>query len=287
MPSRIRTLTRAIACVLFLAVWGKAADPRFPTVQGWVTDSAGILDPATRQTLADRLADIERRTSAELAIVTVPSLQGESLEQYTNDLFQRWGIGKKGADNGILILVAVQDRKIRIEVGYGLEPHLTDGDCGQIIRETIAPYFKGGRYGDGLMAGVQAIDGYLTGQAPKVSPIHRRRYGGGTNGRWAGNLFVWAIFGFFIFPGTSLGLILALFIYVALSSMWGFLFIPFGLIFDLTHKRPTGRWGGGWGGGGFSSGGFGGFSGGGSFGGSSFGGFGGGSSGGGGASGGW
>src|SRR5579864_9056663 len=95
--------------------------------QGYVSDFADILAPDVKNELRAMLGETERQTSAEIALVTVPSLDGETVEEYANRLFKEWGVGKKGADNGVLVLVAPSERRIRIEVGYGLEPVLPDG----------------------------------------------------------------------------------------------------------------------------------------------------------------
>ncbi len=111
---------------------------------------AGILSASARQSLQNDIAVLEHDTSAEIAVVTVPSLSGETVEQYANALFQEWGIGKKGKNNGVLILVAPQEHRMRIEVGYGLEPVLPDGLAGEIIRQHMTPAFKEGNYDRGV-----------------------------------------------------------------------------------------------------------------------------------------
>src|SRR6185295_16176706 len=116
-----------------------------------------VLDPASKQSLEQQLSEFEHSTSNEIAVVTVPSLEGDTIEDYAVRLFKEWGIGKKGKDNGILILVAPNERKVRMEVGYGLEPQLTDGMAGQIIRENMTPYFRQAQYGQGIIAAIEAI----------------------------------------------------------------------------------------------------------------------------------
>src|SRR2546430_4392626 len=111
--------TFAICLLPSAMLW---AVPHYPSPQGYVTDAAGVLDPSSKAQLESHLAEFERQTSNEIAVATVPSLEGETIETYAVELFKRWGVGKKGKDNGILLLVAPNDRKVRIEVGYGLEP---------------------------------------------------------------------------------------------------------------------------------------------------------------------
>src|SRR5258706_7959773 len=140
------------------------AIPHYPSPAGYVTDAANILDASSKSQLEIQLSEFERQTSIEIAVATVPSLEGEPIESYAVELFKQWGVGKKGKDNGVLLLVAPQERKVRIEVGYGLEPVLPDGLGGQIIREDITPHFREKRYGDGISAGVRAIQRAVQGQ---------------------------------------------------------------------------------------------------------------------------
>ena len=127
------------------------------TPQGSVSDFANLLTPETKTALQALLRDTEQQTTAEIAVVTVPSLDGETVEQYANRLFKEWGIGKKGVNNGVLVLVAPTERKVRIEVGYGLEPVLPDGLAGEIIRTDFLPQFKNGDYPRGILDGVRHV----------------------------------------------------------------------------------------------------------------------------------
>ena len=128
-----------------------------PRPSGKVNDFAKLLKPSQREALEASLRDLERDTSAELAVVTLRDLGGRSVEDYANALFNDWGIGKQGRDNGVLILVAIGERTMRIEVGYGLEGVLPDGLAGAVIRETFAPPFSDGRYADGIAAGTARV----------------------------------------------------------------------------------------------------------------------------------
>ena len=129
----------------------------FPAPVGKVNDFASVLGVEDRRVLEDLLQGVERDTSAEIAVVTVRSLGGRSVEEYANRLFQEWGIGKKDRDNGVLILVARDDREMRIEVGYGLEGVLPDGLAGAIIRETFVPRFQAGDFRTGIHEGAARV----------------------------------------------------------------------------------------------------------------------------------
>lgn len=142
-----------LAALLFfgLSCFAAAAE-KFPPPAGRVNDFAGVMEPADVQRLESVLAELERKTGAELAVVTVQSVPDGDIERAAVDLFAQWGIGKKGKDNGLLILCAVRDRQVRIEVGYGLEPILPDAKAGRIIRERMLPHFRAGRLSAGLLS---------------------------------------------------------------------------------------------------------------------------------------
>ena len=122
-----------------------------------VNDYAGLLAPADRERLEARLTDRERTTGAQMVIAILPSLDGESLEDFSVRLAERWRVGQKALDNGVILLVFVKDRKARLEVGYGLEGAIPDAIAGQIIRERLAPAFREGRYAAGLEVAVNAV----------------------------------------------------------------------------------------------------------------------------------
>ena len=125
--------------------------------QGYVSDFAHLLPPAQKEEIEILGREIERKTGIEIAVVIVKSIAPESIETYAVHLFEKWGIGKKGKDNGLLILLSLAEKKVRIEVGYGLEGILPDGLCGRIIREIMVPYFRQQKWGEGLLAGSTAI----------------------------------------------------------------------------------------------------------------------------------
>ncbi|MFO7665742.1 MAG: YgcG family protein [Desulfobacterales bacterium] len=150
-----------IAIALLLAVIAAGAD--IPFLSGRVTDNAEILTDGMRRTLTERLKSHEERTGNQIAILTVPSLGGENIEEYASTVFGAWKLGQKGRDNGVLVIVVPNDRRMRIEVGYGLEGTLTDLVAGRIIRNIMAPLFKKGDFDGGLEGAVKAIIGTLEG----------------------------------------------------------------------------------------------------------------------------
>jgi uncharacterized protein len=156
-------LLRASACLLVAAMQAPLLAASLKP-QGYVSDFANILTPEARSELQTLLRETEQQTSAEIALATVPTLDGETVEQYANRLFKEWGIGKKGADNGVLVLVAPSEHKIRIEVGYGLEPVLPDGLAGQIIRTDMLPQFSSGDYPRGILNGVRHVSDIVRGR---------------------------------------------------------------------------------------------------------------------------
>ena len=156
-------LVLGLAALLPPVVFGAI---EFPKPQGRVSDFAGVLDDSTKAKLHVLIDQVETQTTDEFAVVTVKSLDGLSVEEYANGLFHQWGIGKKGKDNGLLVLIYPAEHKIRIEVGYGLEGTLTDGTCGTVIRHSFTPAFKQGDYGKGTVEGLQMLAGIVTGVVP-------------------------------------------------------------------------------------------------------------------------
>lgn len=129
----------------------------YPQPKGYVTDDANLMTPDQVNRIEHRLSEYHKQTGIEIAVVTVPNMGGQNVEQYANGLFHTWGIGKKGKDNGLLLLLAMQERKIRIEVGYGLEGQLNDAFCGTVIREKMGPQFKQKQYSQGFRDALEAI----------------------------------------------------------------------------------------------------------------------------------
>jgi uncharacterized protein len=130
---------------------------KYPKPQGWVSDYAGVIDQDSKAGMESLIREIEQKTSAEIAVVAVPTLDNEPIENYAAGMLKEWGVGKKGKDNGVLILTSVQDRKMRIEVGYGLEGILPDGLVGQIIDSYALPDFRANNYGKGLYLSTLAV----------------------------------------------------------------------------------------------------------------------------------
>ncbi len=167
---RRATLAAALVCLLTAAV----AMAALPRPQGRINDFADVLDDDAKATLKAIVDHAEHESKAEIAVVTVPSLEGRSIEEYAAALFQAWGIGKKGVDNGVLVLVCPPERKVRIEVGYGLEGVLPDGLAGSIIRQQITPAFRDGDYARGLIDGVRRIDEIVrAGQVLSADDLQR------------------------------------------------------------------------------------------------------------------
>src|SRR4051794_17792636 len=141
------------------------ATAEFPALSGRIVDDAGVLDAATRESLRARLAAFEARSGIQVVVATVKSLNGNSVEDFANRLFRRWQLGQKGKNNGVLLLHAPAERKIRIEVGYGLEGSLTDAVTKYIEVNSIAPRFKANDFSGGMTRGVDDIIKVLTGGA--------------------------------------------------------------------------------------------------------------------------
>lgn len=147
-------------CVLAAlgAAAGGAVEWKTLKPQGYVSDFARVIDGGTRQRLEAYCGVVERSTGAQIALVTIPSLEGEPIEDVANTIFRAWGVGQKGKDEGILLLLAIRDRRSRLEVGYGLEPILPDGLDGSILRE-MRPALRQQRYGEALLAAADTIGG--------------------------------------------------------------------------------------------------------------------------------
>ncbi len=262
-----------LAAFAVLAAPASAAYPERPT--GPIYDGANVIDDAQEAALDARLREYNERTGRAVIVATVSSLDGEAIERYATKLFETWGIGGAERDAGVLLLVAPNERKVRIEVGYGLHPYITDILSGRIIRGEITPRFRAGDMTAGIIAGVDAIVTQLD-RSPEDARAIAEAAEAAEQSRATGRE---ASFGSVLF--------------------WIVIIVFFMLMFGRGGRRGRGRgrrfhrggiapvvlWGagsalGGGRGGGFGGGGFGG-------GGGGFGGFGGGMSGGGGASGSW
>ena len=162
MTARPLVLATLAALAALPAPRARAA-AEVPYLSGRVVDDAEILG-SSRQWLTKQLAEFEGRTTDQVVVLTVKTLDGEPIEDYAERVFEAWKLGQKGKDNGVLVVVVPDDRKMRIEVGYGLEGTLTDAAAGRIIRNVMAPAFKQGDYAAGVQKGVQAVIDQLEGK---------------------------------------------------------------------------------------------------------------------------
>ena len=145
------------------AAFAAAQDVSIPTLTPYVTDFAGVIEPQYKNAINDYASNLEAATTAEIAVLTVRSTQPMSIEEYAVKVFEKNGIGQKGKDNGVLVVVATDDRAWRIEVGYGLEGQLNDAKAGRIGRTYMTTYFKEGNYGEGTYLAVRAIGDVIAG----------------------------------------------------------------------------------------------------------------------------
>jgi uncharacterized protein len=139
-----------------------------PQPYNWVNDYAGVISPDFNEKITRLIKDVEEKTSSEITVVTVSSIAGYSEVDYARKLFDTWKPGKKGKDNGVLVLLAIKERRWRIEAGYGVEGVLPDGLCGEIGRNFMVPYFKAGKYSEGLFYGISEIARILGGGDPQL-----------------------------------------------------------------------------------------------------------------------
>ena len=153
--ARVRVWLLMLTAVLFALP--ALAEPKFPPLSGRVVDEAQVLSPQAERDLSDKLETLETRTGHQLVVATVSSLQGYPIEDYGYRLGRAWGIGDKDKDDGAILLVAPNDRQVRIEVGYGLEPVLTDALSSVIIQSAILPKFREGDLSGGIVAGADAM----------------------------------------------------------------------------------------------------------------------------------
>jgi uncharacterized protein len=168
----------SLLCTLVCGGVAQAA-PQFPALSGRIVDAAQILDTNTQQQLDAQLAAFEQTSAIQLVVVTLPDLQGYEIEEFGYQLARQWGIGQKGKNNGVLLIVAQAERKVRIEVGYGLEGALTDALSANIINAVIVPQFKLGQFADGIEQGSTAIMAALQGEyQPRAAPTKRSARGG-------------------------------------------------------------------------------------------------------------
>jgi uncharacterized protein len=155
----------ALSILLFSASTLLGAEPKYPQLSGRVVDDAGVLTASTKNQLTDMLAEHERTTGEQVVVVTLPSLQGFPIEDFGYQLGRHWGIGQKGTNTGAMVIVAPNEHKVRIEVGYGLEGKLTDAISRVIIDRDMLPAFRRGDYNAGVLAGAASVLAVLGGDA--------------------------------------------------------------------------------------------------------------------------
>lgn len=242
-------IRRVLVCCLFLVLpWAIPAHGQtFPALTGRVVDAANLLTPAEETALTTALAALETRTRRQLVVATIPDLQGYAIEDYGYQLGRHWAIGDKERNDGALLIVAPTERKVRIEVGYGLEPVLTDALSSSIISRDIVPAFRDGNYGAGIMAGTASIIKQLElpeDEARKIAAEAEKKAGDQTD---IPSILFWVFF-------------IAVFVLPTVMSFFG------GGRKHRGGRGPVVIWGpgmggwgrgsgGGWGGGGFSGGG--------------------------------
>jgi uncharacterized protein len=166
---RRRTSARAVFVLLFACGAALAAELVFPNLTGRVVDQAGLLDAAQEATLAAKLEALEEKTTDQFVVVTLNSLQDTSIEDFGYRLGRHWAIGQKDKNNGVLLIVAPNERKVRIEVGYGLEGVLTDALTRLIVETSIAPRFRDGDMEGGILAGADDVIAVLSGDAAAIA----------------------------------------------------------------------------------------------------------------------
>jgi uncharacterized protein len=257
----------AAALLLLFASSLLAIDIATLKPQGYVSDFASVIDGQSKADLEAFSANVEKATGVQMAFVTLDTLAGESLEDFTNDLYRRWGVGQKGKDEGLLLLLVVRERRSRLEIGRGLEEFIPDGMAGSLLRD-MRPYLQQAQYGHAFVIAArslaQRISQAKSVQIPQEAPLRRR-----PPPRPARNEIPWPVL---------LGGLLFLFWMMSAGGRrrggGGGGFIPGIILGNMMGRSSYG---------GYSRGGFGGYD----SGGGGFGGFGGGDSGGGGASGNW
>jgi uncharacterized protein len=213
------------------------AAPQFPALTGRVVDNAHVLSDATQADLTQKLAALEAKTSRQLVVVTVPSLGGYEISDYGYQLGRAWGIGQKTLNNGVLFIIAPTEHKTRIEVGYGLEPILTDAFSSVVIQTQVLPKFKAGDFNGGVEAGTDALIQQLsldTSTAEQRAAAAQQQLQNGDQGQS---------------PPLSVIIILIVLAFIFFHFFGGWWLIP------LLLSGGGGRGGFGGGGGGFSGGG--------------------------------
>jgi len=272
MLKRWLGLAAAVAALLFALAAPAAGEVPVPPLKARVTDLTGTLSASEIQSLESRLLDFESAKGSQIAVLMLPTTEPETIEQYSIRVADAWKIGRALVDDGVILLVAKNDRKLRIEVGRGLEGAITDGLAKRIVSEVITPRFKSGDFYGGIAAGTDALMNLIQGESlPGPSPrssgfpeidfqtifwvfvvlvfgdvIFRRLFGRVAGAAISGGIIgviVWLAVGVLVFAviGGLIGFVIGLFNSMAVRGRWS-----------------SGGWSSGWGGGGFGGGGFGG-----------------------------
>jgi len=242
---RAPSLVRAAFALAVLAALlsGNAGAKEVPFLSGRVVDEAGVVPPETAARIEEKLRAFEEETGAQVAVLTVESLEDEVLEDYSLRVAETWKLGQAGEDDGVLLLVARDDRKLRIEVGYGLEGALTDAEAGRIVRNVIVPRFKAGEYGEGIEAGVDSIVGTIRGEEGAIPEDEGGMTVDGAPATW------WqrGLIGLIFFAVVGLFSAIALF-GKGVQSWFLYLFLtPFWTMFPIAIFGPAGAvLGGAW-----------------------------------------
>ena len=291
-PLNRGTATALLLAVLFPILLVAA---EIPPLKARVTDLTGTLSAEQRSALEQTLAEFERRKGAQLAVLMVATTQPEAIEQYAVRVEEAWKLGRKGVDDSILLVIAKNDRKLKIETGYGLEGVVPDAVAKRVIEDDIVPRFKAGDFYGGIRAGMDRLMRLVEGETLPPPAVRTHPNAEGLSLQWLmplvffaliGGTILRAIFGRFVGSGVAGGVVgfaawalMGSLIFGVIAGIVAFMMMLAGASRGWSPGYRSGGWGGGFGGGGWSGGG--GFGGGGGFSG------GGGSSGGGGASGSW
>lgn len=199
-----RLFASFVLCSLFFVLYSSPATAQsLPKPAGRITDLAGVIDPATEEALDRQLDQLEQQTSSEIAVATIQSLNGMSVDEYANRLFKEWGVGQAKQDNGVLVLIAIDDRIMKIEVGYGLEGVLPDGLAGQVIRDDFTPRFKANDYSGGIRDGVGRLVGIVEKQHV-LTPEELAQFNEGNSGDDVPLFVAIPFFGLFVTIGFGM-----------------------------------------------------------------------------------
>ncbi|MCQ2578349.1 MAG: TPM domain-containing protein [Treponema sp.] len=213
LKSSLKKLFLSLAVLVFLSPLSALG---VPSLNRRVTDNAGIMNSNDMDSLESYLEYVENHTGIQIAVLTIKSLEGEDLASYSMKVCETWKLGEKGKDNGALLLVAYDERKVRIEVGYGLEGDLTDTKCGLIIRNVIIPEFKNGNYSRGIVNGVKNMGGIVAGDLEYVDHTVTREIDENGSPFAVIGMLIWVVFMFLVLSSKN-----GLLKWLILSNMGG------------------------------------------------------------------